>query len=341
MSATLRERLERAVGAANVVGAATARPGASAEIAEIVRAAAESGARVTFEVDEKSPGGVTLDLGRMVNVLHLDQSSLLVTVQAGITAARLEEIVSARGMTIGPLPPASIDRTIGALLGAPRPSEASPAHGTFVGRAAAVAGVLPDGIEVQTRLAPRKATGPDLAHALLGGRGALGVITSATLRLRRRGEVREEAAFRFDAPRAALSVARALIVKGARPRDLTVLAEPPTLLMSFEGPAAVVEAERTLARALALGAGGAPTPHRAPAPWSGRVFERALPLERILETRLTRTARVVGWHDRGAALVDPAAGPARAAAPDPLLEAWKRALDPRSTLPAPFDLSHA
>jgi len=336
----VRERLERAVGAANVVGAATARPGASAEIAELVRIVAEGGGRVGFGVDVKG-AGLSLDLGRMVNVLHLDQSSLLVTAQAGITYARLEELVSARGMTLGPVPPASLDRTLGALLGAPRPSEASPAHGTFVGRAAAVAGVLPDGTEVQTRLAPRKATGPDLAQALIGGRGSLGVITAATLRLRRRGEVREEAAFRFDAPRAALSVARALLVKGARPRDVSVLAEPPTLLVSFEGPAAVVEAERALTRALAIGAGGSPIPHRAPAPWAGRVLERALPLERVLDVALAKSARVVGWHDRGAALVDPAAPPDTSATPTPLLDAWKRALDPHGTLPAPGETPHA
>jgi FAD/FMN-containing dehydrogenase len=335
---TLRERLERAVGATNVVGDRTARPGASAEISDLVRIAAEAGARVGFSVDEKS-ASVVLDLGRMVNVLHLDQSSLLVTAQAGITYAALEELVAARGMTLGPLPAASMGRTIGALLGAPRPSEASPAQGPFTARAAALSGVLPDGTEISTRLAPRKATGPDFVHALVGGRGTLGVITSATLRLRRRGEVREEAAFKFDAPRAAISVARSLVVKGARPRDLAVIADPPTLLASFEGPASVVEAERTLARTLALAVGGSPTPHRAPAPWSGRVLERALTLENVLDVKLPSTARVVGWHDRGAAVVDPAAPPDETRTPsDPIAEAWKRALDPRGTLP---DLRHA
>src|SRR5690242_18050314 len=97
---------------------------------------------------------------RMHNILHLDETSLLVTAQAGVTFQALEEELAARGLTLGPLPAWARGRTLGALLAAPRPSEAAPRIGRFTRACAGVQGLLPDGTEIATRVAPRKATGP-------------------------------------------------------------------------------------------------------------------------------------------------------------------------------------
>ena len=66
----------------------------------------------------------------------------------------------------------------------------SPRLGRFVQACAGVAAILANGTEIATRVAPRKATGPDLMHALVGARGTLGLITSATIRVRIKGRAR-------------------------------------------------------------------------------------------------------------------------------------------------------
>jgi alkyldihydroxyacetonephosphate synthase len=189
------DRLAHAVGAAHVSvdgERVTVRPGAPAEIADVVRIAGEVSATVGIGVAD----GVALDLGRMRNVLHLDETSLLVEVQAGLTVEQLEIVLAERGLTLGPVPHSSRARTVGALLSAPRPSEAAPRTGRLTATCAGIAAVLADATALSTRVAPRKATGPDLMHALVGARGTLGLITAATLRVQRRAEMRHEAAWR-------------------------------------------------------------------------------------------------------------------------------------------------
>ncbi|HEX8951272.1 MAG TPA: FAD-binding protein, partial [Polyangia bacterium] len=119
------DRLAHAVGAAHVsaqAGRAVVRPGAPAELCDVVRIAGEVGARVGVGASAGNHGGIDVDLSRMCNVLDLDETSLLVSVQAGITVEALERQLAERGLGLGALPPWSRARTLGALLAAPRPS---------------------------------------------------------------------------------------------------------------------------------------------------------------------------------------------------------------------------
>jgi len=298
------ERLAGAVGRPHVSvgdGTVTVRPGSATEIVDVLRIAGEVGLRLGVGLR----GGVQLDLDRMRNVLHLDETSLLVSVQAGMTWQALEELLGDRGLTLGPLVASSRARTVGAMLAAPRPSEASPRNGRFATQCCGVAGLLADGTELSTRIAPRKATGPDLMHGLVGGRGTLGLITSATIRIFRRGEVREEAAFRFGTVEAALRAGRALLVAGGRPFDLTVTPQPPALSLAVDGSPQHAVAERELAEKIARAEGGEPTPFAPVAQSSRAGHERAVPLEKIEAAVPTVEGRVVGWHAFGAAVVDP------------------------------------
>jgi len=128
-------------------------------------------------------------------------------------------------------------------------------------------------------------------------------------------------------------VARTLVVEGARPADLGVLADPPTVLITVEGTASVAEAERELCASLCVAVGGVAIPHVAPRALPPRAQQRAVSLETIVATKLAPSARVVGWHARGAAMCDPASQPTLPPLP-PAWSAIKRALDATSTLPA-------
>jgi FAD/FMN-containing dehydrogenase len=276
---------------------------------------------------------LSLDLSRMRNLLHLDETSLLVTVQAGLSAQSLDAILHERGLSLPPLGPTSRGRTIGALLSGPRPSEASPAWGRFIAACAGIGAVLADGTQIATRVAPRKATGPDLMHVLLGTRGTLGVITSATLRLQRRGELREEAAWALPSLHDALECARAILVRGGRPHDLSVASSPaPTLSVAVEGPRLLVESERELCHRIALEHGARPVPHTPPPLMTAPPEELALALDKLEISKPRPSMRVIGWHMAGAAVIDPERAPGPTPPAHPLVALLKRRLDPNGLL---------
>lgn len=332
----LAERLTHAVGAQHLsvdeAGRVAVRPGSAAEIVDVLRIAREVSAP-TGIAGMHTQGGVGLDLDRMRNVLELDETSLLVAAQAGLTAGALEALVNARGLTLGPLPPSSRGRTLGALLAAPRPSEASPRAGRFTAQCIGLSALLPDGTEVSTRIAPRKATGPDLMHMVIGARGTLGLVTSATIRLQRRGEMRHEAAFALPTIEAALKAARALLVAGGRPLDLAVSGQPTVLWLHTDGTPAHAEAERELAAKIARAHGGEPVPVTPPPQWTRAPHERFVALEAIEAALPSATGRVVGWHTLGATVADPGRAPEPPPPAPPLVEALKQRLDPDGRLP--------
>jgi FAD/FMN-containing dehydrogenase len=94
------DRLAHAVGAPHVLseaGRALVRPGAPAELCDVLRIAGEVGARIGVGLGAGNHDGIDVDLSRMCNVLHLDETSLLVTVQTGITLEALESTLGERG----------------------------------------------------------------------------------------------------------------------------------------------------------------------------------------------------------------------------------------------------
>ena len=328
------DRLVHAVGALHVLtqsGRALVRPGAPAELHDVVRIAGEVGARVRVSPGAGDHEGIDVDLSRMRNVLDLDETSLLVTVQAGITIEALERLLAERGLHLGAVPPWSRLRTIGAMLSAPRPSEASPRLGRFVQTCVGIQALLPDGTEIATRLAPRKATGPDLMHVVVGARGTLGLITAATLRVQRRQEVRQSAAFKLPTLTAALTAARALVVRGGRPDELAVAASG-VVSLHADGPEPLASAEIALAGRIALEHGGIPVPHTPPPRITSRPFERPVPLasidREVPAPGAGEALRVVAWHTGGACVVDSGRPPGPPPPEPPFHASLKKRLDP-------------
>jgi FAD/FMN-containing dehydrogenase len=308
------------------------RPGSTVEIEDVLRIAREVEANVGVGVLR----GIALELKRMHSVLHLDETSLLVHVQTGITMRALGDFLAARGLTYGPLPPPSLDRSLGALLSAPRASEAAPQRGRFVASCVALSAVLSDGSEVHTRVAPRKATGPDLMHAFIGTHGTIGIMTTTTLRVQRRQECQIDAAFRLPSVRAAIKASRALLVAGGRPTDLQVTGDG-TLWLHIHGPEPLAHAERALAEEIARLHQGTPCPATPPPLYRAPCHERAVSLDELERVNVTHKVRekmrISGWHVAGAAVLQLDRAPTVPTAP-PLLTALKRRLDPDGRLPA-------
>lgn len=212
-------------------GAFVIRPGSAAEIAELVGLANRyripvvpvgNAARAPKAVPLSDTLRLFVDIRRMNHVLDLDETSLVVHAQAGLTALALEQILAPRGLTLGDYPPAALGSTVGGLLAVRTPGKSSRRHGFIEDAVLGVSAVLADGRTVHTRVAPRRSTGPDLARALCGSEGAIGLITSAVLRIHRRAETRYLAAHALPGFGKALQAVRLAIREEAAPAAMRI-----------------------------------------------------------------------------------------------------------------------
>jgi L-gulono-1,4-lactone dehydrogenase len=161
--------------------AAVELPGGELEVAEAIRRAAAAGQRVKVVgsghsfTDIACTDGRMLSLDRLNRVLAVDERARLVTVEAGMTIARLNEELAARGLALPNL--GDIDRQ--SIAGA----VATATHGTgarFGGLATFLRGlhlITADGETL--RCSPDEE--PEVFHVARVGLGALGVVTRVTL----------------------------------------------------------------------------------------------------------------------------------------------------------------
>lgn len=161
---------------------------------------------------------LVLDVSRLDAILSIDEVSLTVTMQSGIGVATLERALAKRGFTLGfPLGGFAERVSVGGILATGLPPLASPARGTPADHVVGVGWVTPDGTRVRGKLTPRAATGPDPDALVLGARGALGVITEATLRIHRMSESRELVGAGFKSLAEAIAALAHLVERGLPP----------------------------------------------------------------------------------------------------------------------------
>jgi alkyldihydroxyacetonephosphate synthase len=281
--------LERAlidsVGAPHVEGLGGASwrvtPGSAAEVAEVIRRARGAkaavhplgaGGRPTRTTDERLR--VYIATRRLDQVLQLDEASLLVHAQAGLTGLDLERILGPRNLSLGDYPPVVLTSSLGGIIAVRTPGKSSARHGFFEDAVVGVSAVLADGRTVHTRVAPRRSTGPDLARALCGSEGTIGFITSAVLRIHVRPEARLVAAYLLPSVDAAVGAVHLAFREEAAPSGLRIydaaeaaahfdgLALPPDhalLCAATAGPTDLATCDRDLIASAVIAEGGAAT----------------------------------------------------------------------------------
>jgi alkyldihydroxyacetonephosphate synthase len=233
--AALREELVRTVGLDHVgelPEGLRVTPGSPAEVAEVIRRAGALGAAVhpvgaggrpSRIIDPKGERPrVFISTNRLDQVLQLDEQSLLVHAQSGITGLDLERILAPRSLTIGDYPPVVLTSSLGGIISVRTPGKSSARHGFFEEAVVGVSAVLADGRTVHTRVAPRRATGPDLARALCGSEGTIGFITSAVLRIHPKPESRLVAAYLLPTVDAAVSAIYLALREEAAPSGMRI-----------------------------------------------------------------------------------------------------------------------
>src|SRR5207302_1251457 len=199
-------------------------------------------------------GGIVLDLTALSGIVDVDDTSLVLDVQAGTFGNLLEdELRSTYDKTLGHWPQSIDLSTVGGWLACRSAGQYSNRYGKIEDMVVGLDVVLADGRRVVTGGAPRQAVGPDLNQVFVGSEGTLGVITSARLRVHDAPNHDATAAFGFDSLLAALNAMRRMLRRGATPAvlrlyddveaDRTYKSGPGVhlLLVSDEGDEAVVQ----------------------------------------------------------------------------------------------------
>jgi alkyldihydroxyacetonephosphate synthase len=133
---------------------------------------------------------VALNLSDLSRVTMLDTMSGLAEAGAGITGPALERQLAASGMMLGHRPDSFEFSTLGGWIAQPSAGQESPRSGDVSDWLRGLRVATPRGLMIPAGL-------PDLKHLMLGSRGAFGVITSATIRIRALPAKEEHRAYLF------------------------------------------------------------------------------------------------------------------------------------------------
>lgn len=228
-------------------------------------------------------GVVAVDLRRLDQLTALDEVSGTATFGAGVRGPRAEELLAARGFTLGHLPQSFEHASVGGFAATRSSGQASAGYGRFDAMVVALRVATPAGTWELGR-APASAAGPDLRQLVLGSEGAFGVITGVTVGIRPLPEVTAYEGWRVADFALATDLLRDLAVRGALPTVARVSDETETvvglasadpasaasapgtdgapggclLVTGFAGTAAEVAARRTLVGAILRAAGAVP-----------------------------------------------------------------------------------
>jgi len=207
-----------------------ARPGSAEEVAAILKLANKEklsvvprggGACLTGGSKPIKEGGIILDLTRMNRILYIDEETMVVVAETGITWAALNAALEEKGYWTGNLGPGSgMSATIGGGLSHHSVGGGGGAmFGTCTQNCAGLEVVLPTGQLVRTGSWANQATkrpfshlggGPDLCAMFLGDNGMLGIKTKAILNIYPKPRLHECKTFTIPAENADNTAAKIL-----------------------------------------------------------------------------------------------------------------------------------
>ncbi|MHA1607219.1 MAG: FAD-binding oxidoreductase [Candidatus Freyarchaeota archaeon] len=196
------------------------RPGSTEEVSRVVRIANRykipivprgGGCCLTGGSKPIEEGGIVMDLTRMNRILNIDFDAMTVTVECGITWAKLNTILFEKGYYTGTLGPGSgMSAVVGGGLSHHSVGGGGGAkYGTCSEHCVALEVVLPQGDIIQTGSNAsiyvkepfcRFGFGPDLLSIFLGDNGIFGIKTKATLEIFPRPEYHECKTFVLENP---------------------------------------------------------------------------------------------------------------------------------------------
>ena len=206
-----------------------ARPHTADEVSEVLRIANEARIPVTAAAGRSGVcgasvpvhGGIVLDLTGLSGIVDVDDTSLVLDVQAGTFGDLLEdELRGTYDKTLGHWPQSIDLSTVGGWLACRGAGQYSNRYGKIEDIVVGLDVVLADGRHIRTGGVPRQAVGPDLNQVFVGSEGTLGVITSARLKLHDAPHHEDKSAWAFNDFATALDFLRRVARRGGAPAVL-------------------------------------------------------------------------------------------------------------------------
>ncbi len=235
-------------------------------------------------------GGISIDVGRMNQVLSINAEDLTVTVMPGVTRKALNEAVKSEGLFF-PIDPGA-DASIGGMTATRASGTNAVRYGTMRENVLALEVVTAEGQVVRTGTRAKKSSaGYDLTRLMVGSEGTLGVITEITLKLYPLPEAISAAVCSFPTIEAAVRcviqviqlgvpIARCELIDANTVRMVNAhsklgLREEHMLLMEFHGSPASVKEQAETVQDIASEFGGnafewATTPEERTRLWTAR-----------------------------------------------------------------------
>lgn len=172
-------------------------PTSTEEVAEILREAAANCLSVTTSRDASVDADARIDLQKMASVVDYPARDMTVTVQAGMPVGALAELLSAEKQQL-PVDCADSATTVGALVAGNGAGPRQFGYGTLRDYLIGV-----EAVDGQGRIfhaggrVVKNVAGYDLCRLMVGSRGALGVLTQLTFKLKPIAEKAKGIAFDF------------------------------------------------------------------------------------------------------------------------------------------------
>ena len=191
---------------------------------------------------------ISLDMARLDRVLSIDAASGLARIQAGALGPDLERQLNAQGWTLGHFPDSFTHSTLGGWIATRSSGMQSDRYGDIADLTRAVRVVTPAGLLV-TRPVPHASTGPSVREMVLGSEGRLGVITEATVQVRRVPEQRVILGYLFPTWADGLAAMRDIATSETSP-SVTRVSDAPETAFSFATRKAPTVLDRVKSKAL-------------------------------------------------------------------------------------------
>lgn len=255
-------------------------PGTSAEVERVVQIASDYGIPIVTRGGGSGTqggtlapyGGISVDLGRLDDIVEIDEESLVVTVGAGIDGPTLEEKLNEKGLTLAHYPGSyHLGATIGGFVAARGSGVVSTKYGKAEDQVVQLEVVIPPGRTVETLRVPSHAAGPDLLQTFVGSEGTLGVITRVSMRVDPLPETRSFLSFSFPDIFVGMEAGRRIMTNRLRPSVIRLYDEADSLklkdwvgtpftgtlmVVMCDGAPELVDYETRAITALVEGAGG-------------------------------------------------------------------------------------
>ncbi len=220
-------------------------PRTEEEIVEIVKICNENkipiipfgaGSSVTCALQAPN-GGISLDLSKHLNkVLRINEINHSATVQSGILGPDLEKELNSfsEGYTCGHFPQSFEYSTVGGWIAARGAGTLSTGYGKMEEILLSLRVVTPSGI-IETEDYPADAQAIDLNYIFLGSEGVFGVITQATIKIRKNRPANTAyASFIFKSFESAVECMRKTMQNGFGKPHLFRISDPEETEMAFK-----------------------------------------------------------------------------------------------------------